>query len=112
MVEPTVVAYGGGVNSTALVVGLLDRGARPDLVLFADTGGEKPETYEYLAAFDVWLARVGFPPLTRVANDGMYRTLEAECRARNTLPSLAFGWRSCSDKYKRRPHDKYLAGWD
>jgi hypothetical protein len=39
---PLVVAYGLGVDSTALLVEFARRGLRPDLVLFADTGGEKP----------------------------------------------------------------------
>src|SRR5262245_7755264 len=112
MNEPIVVAYGGGVNSTALLVGLSNRGQRPDLILFADTGGEKPGTYGYLTQVNMWLQSVGFPVVTPVSNDGMYRTLEAECLARSTLPSLAFGWRSCSDKYKRRPQDKFLAKWN
>lgn len=112
MNEPVVVAFGGGVNSTALLVGLRDRGRRPDLILFADTGGEKPETYAFLGVMEGWLAAAGFPPVTRVANDGAYPTLEAECLANHTLPSLAFGRRSCSDKYKRRPQDKYVAGWE
>jgi len=111
MIEPLVVAYGGGVNSTALLIGLRHRDRVPDLILFADTGGEKPDTYEYLDVIDKWLSSVGFPQLVRVANDGVYRTLEAECLARGTLPSLAFGWRSCSDNYKRRPQDKFLTTW-
>jgi 3'-phosphoadenosine 5'-phosphosulfate sulfotransferase (PAPS reductase)/FAD synthetase len=44
---PLVVAYGLGVNSTALLVEFVKQGIRPDLILFADTGGEKPETYAY-----------------------------------------------------------------
>src|SRR5262249_31380661 len=46
--SPLVVAYGAGVNSTAMLVEFARRGIRPDLVLFADTSAEKPETYEYL----------------------------------------------------------------
>src|SRR5437763_1512685 len=111
MNEPVVVAFGGGVNSTAMLVGLRDRGRRPDLILFADTGGEKPETYASLVAFDGWLRQVGFPAVVRVANDGVRPALEADCLARRTLPSLAFGWRTCADRYKRRPQDKYVAGW-
>ncbi|QDU97641.1 hypothetical protein Pla8534_54920 [Lignipirellula cremea] len=42
---PLVVAYGLGVDSTAMLIGLQRRGVRPDLILFANTGGEKPETY-------------------------------------------------------------------
>lgn len=40
-----VLAYGGGVNSTALLVSLHQRGIPIDLILFADTGGELPSTY-------------------------------------------------------------------
>ena len=41
--QPIVVAYGMGVDSTAMLIGMYLRGLRPDLILFADTGGEKPE---------------------------------------------------------------------
>jgi len=43
------MAYGLGVASTAMLVEFVHRGIRPDLILFADTGGEKPGTYQYLA---------------------------------------------------------------
>ena len=51
---PNVLAYGVGVDSTALLVELEARGEKPDLVITADTGVEKPETYDYqrmIAAF-------------------------------------------------------------
>lgn len=38
--EPIVVAYGAGVDSTAMLIGLRDRGVRVALSLFADTGSE------------------------------------------------------------------------
>ncbi|MBI2481070.1 MAG: hypothetical protein HYV60_21275 [Planctomycetia bacterium] len=34
---PIVVTYGMGVDSTAMRIGLHQRGIRPDLILFADT---------------------------------------------------------------------------
>jgi len=46
--RPLVFAYGLGVDSRAMLVEYGQRGIRPDLILFADTGGEKPETYQYL----------------------------------------------------------------
>ena len=55
--SPLVVAYGLGVDSTAMLIEFADRAIRPDLILFADTGGEKPETYQYLAVlrpFHTW----------------------------------------------------------
>lgn len=50
-----VVSYGGGVNSTALVVMLVGEGWRGPVV-FSDTGAEWPETMEYVAMFGGWLA--------------------------------------------------------
>ena len=43
-----MVSYGGGVNSTALLVGLHQHRIPVDLILFADTGAEHPHTYAYL----------------------------------------------------------------
>src|SRR6516162_3721221 len=37
---PLVVAYGLGVDSTAMLIELAHRDIRPDLILFADTNGE------------------------------------------------------------------------
>ena len=42
-----MVSYGGGVNSTALLVGLHQHRIPVDLILFADTGAEHPHTYAY-----------------------------------------------------------------
>ena len=40
-----IVSYGGGANSTALLVGLHQHRIPVDLILFADTGAEHPHTY-------------------------------------------------------------------
>lgn len=102
----TVASFGGGVNSTAMLIGLKERGERPDLVLFADTGGEKPETYEWRTTFSIQLERWGFPPITTVREERW--TLEEECLREQTLPSIVVGFRSCSDKFKIRPQERYL----
>ena len=109
--SPKIVAYGGGINSTAMLIGMLDNGIRPDLILMANTGGEKPETLRWLGTFADWLNRQGFPALKIVQNDGKYKTLENNCITKKMLPSLAYGFKSCSDKYKRRPQDKYCRQW-
>jgi hypothetical protein len=110
---PLVVAYGLGVNSTALLVEFAARGIKPDLVLFADTGGEKPETYAYLPVIQRYLAGVSFPPVVTVRYEprtAPYRTLEGQCLHTGTLPSLAYGGKSCSVKWKRQPQDRYILG--
>jgi hypothetical protein len=101
------VAYGAGVNSTAMLIGLHRRGIRPDRILFADTGGENPETYGYLPVIQRWLASVGYPQVITVRRTGRYASLEEDCLAHDTLPSLAFGLKSCSLKWKRDPQDAY-----
>jgi hypothetical protein len=105
------VAYGLGVDSTAMLVEFALRGIRPDLILFADTGGEKPETYAYLPVMQEYLVGVGFPAVITVRYEptrAAYRTLEEQCLHTGTLPSLAYGGKSCSLKYKRSPQDKYI----
>src|SRR5262245_17689139 len=108
---PLAVAYGLGLDSTALLIEFATRGIRPDLILFADTGGEKPEPYAYLPVIQQYLAGVGFPPVVTVRYTparAAYRTLEEQCLHTQTLPSLAYGGKSCSLKYKRTPQDKYI----
>ena len=50
--EPLALSFGGGVQTTALLV-MAVRGEveRPDLVAFADTGCEWPETYDYISRY-------------------------------------------------------------
>lgn len=63
---PKIVSYGGGTNLTALLVGLTERNIKVDLILFADTGGERPETYRYVRMFSDWLVEHGQPSITWV----------------------------------------------
>jgi hypothetical protein len=117
--SPVAVAYGLGVDSTALLVELTRRGERPDAVLFADVGGEKDETYAYLPVMQEWLRRHGMPEVTVVKNVvgdfkhwPPYETLEQNCLTNGTLPSLAFGFKSCSIKWKQVPQHKWVKRWD
>ncbi|MDD2610689.1 MAG: phosphoadenosine phosphosulfate reductase family protein [Giesbergeria sp.] len=103
-----IVSYGGGVNSTAMLIEMMRRGESCAVILFADTGGERPETYSYTKMFSEWLVARGYPAIVSVQNDGMHRTLEVECLTNKRLPSVVFGYKSCSDKYKRRPFAKWL----
>lgn len=101
-----VVSYGGGTNSTAMLIGLHERGERPDLILFADTGGEKPHTYDYLVELRIWLDSVGFPQMKIVSAPN--ETLYWACIKNKSLPSIAYGFKTCSLRFKREPIEKYL----
>jgi hypothetical protein len=101
----TVLSYGGGTNSTAMLVGLWERGERPDFILFADTGGERPETYAHRDAVSSWCKNIGFPEIVTVSEA---ETLEANCLRRNALPGIAYGFKSCSEHYKIRPQKRWL----
>tara|TARA_R100000152_G_C6782159_1_gene218694 strand:+ start:7740 stop:8519 length:780 start_codon:yes stop_codon:yes gene_type:complete len=107
-----VLSFGGGTNSTALLVGLIERASPPDLVLFADTGGEHQRTYEHVKMVNEWLVSLGRDEIVTVSNasrEGFRHTsLEDECINNKTLPSLAFGFKGCSVKWKRQPMDRYI----
>ena len=106
-----VMSDGGGTNSMAMLIGLRDAGVVPDVIVFADTGSERPHTYEYMQIKREWLKRNGFPDLTVVRNTnkhGQEQTLEQDCLNRGALPSIAYGFKSCSQKFKIQPIDKLL----
>lgn len=107
----TIVSYGAGTNSTAILVGLWERGERPDAITFADTGGEKPHTYRHLQEVREWCARIGFPDIETLRGDMPQQiidvTLEAECMRLGKLPAKAYGFSSCSDKWKMEPQRRY-----
>lgn len=116
--QPLIVAYGLGVDSTAALIEMHTRDIRPDAILFADTGDEKQETYNYLPIINAWLKSVGFPQVTVVRyqpvnfkNWPPYATLGENCLTNGTLPSLAFGFKSCSLKWKVVPQNKWAETW-
>jgi 3'-phosphoadenosine 5'-phosphosulfate sulfotransferase (PAPS reductase)/FAD synthetase len=111
---PLIVAYGMGVDSTAMLVGLHQRGERPDLITFADTGDEKAETYAYLPTINAWLDSVGFPRVTVVKNARPVsgdKSLSDSCMRLGVLPALAYGQHQCSLVWKRDPQQKFVKGW-
>lgn len=111
-----VASFGGGVNSTAMLIGMHERGEPVDLILFADTGGEKPHTYAHVLEMSEWLVEHGMPAILTVARHttvskleriGTYTTLEEDCLAKQMLPSIVYGYKACSQKYKVEPQDKF-----
>ena len=106
-----VVSYGMGLDSTALLVEMHNRGMRPDLIMFSDLGGEKPETYAYLAIINAWLMTVGFPLITVVSFvpvRASYTTLEGKCLANGVVPSITLNRHQCALVFKRDVQVKFL----
>ncbi len=108
---PLVVSFGGGVDSTAMLIEMKNRGIRPDVILFADTGAERPGTYIHIEIMKAWTRRVGFPEIQtvrKVPPIAPYKNLEGELQKNQGLPALAFGWHSCSVKWKVGPQNVRL----
>nr|WP_300847488.1 hypothetical protein [uncultured Acetatifactor sp.] len=105
-----IVGYGGGTNSTAMLIGLYHRKIPVDLILFSNTGGEQPHTYDFLPIMDRWLEEHGLPTITQVEytdRNGERLTLEQECLRSGSLPAIAYGYKKCSLKHKVAPQDKF-----
>ena len=105
-----VVSFGGGTNSAAMIIGMYLREIPIDLILFADTGGERRHTYDFIEKFDAWLTARGLPEVTFVqyhTKDGERLTLEQECLKSGTLPSIAYGFKKCSLKHKIGTQEKF-----
>src|SRR3546814_1868245 len=109
---PVIAAWGSGVDSTAMIVELAERGEPIDMVLFADPGAEKSRTYAYIPLFQAWMAERGiaseivryqprnfkhWPPYAGIAENMLTNA---------TLPSVVFGGGSCSQKWKAAPQDR------
>lgn len=119
MVEraPVIAAWGAGVDSTAMIVELVERGEPIDMVLFADTGSEKTDTYAFIPVFRRWMDRhdvasdiVRYEP-RNFKHWPPYDSLGTNMLTNATLPSKAFGRGSCSLKWKVAPQDKWTAQW-
>lgn len=101
-----VIAYGGGVNSVAMCLLLIEQKQPISHILFSDTGGEKPGTYDYNAMFSDYLQAQGWPAIERLP---VYKTggLYEDCITNNRMPSIVYGFKTCSEVWKRRPFIRY-----
>lgn len=102
-----VLCWGLGQDSTGMTIGLLERGIRPWKILFADVGSERKDSYAFKPEFETWLKLHGFPTVDTVRyipknfkHWPKYYTLLENCLTNVTLPSLAYGFHTCSSKWK------------
>lgn len=107
-----VCSFGGGTNSTAMLIGMVERGEKCDLIVFADTGGEKPYTYEHIIDMSKWLVAHNMPSIQTVRGTAPKMieddSLEGECLRIKALPSIAYGYKKCSQKWKIAPINMYV----
>lgn len=108
------LSYGGGVNSTALAILLINAGWRGQIV-FADTGAEWPDTYCFMNYFETeWLEPRGLEairlqglPWQRygggVGEPGC--TLIRYCELRRVIPFMALRW--CTVQWKVKPLQRW-----
>lgn len=93
-----------------MLCGFRERDIRPDFISFADTGAEMPHTYEHVSIMqEVVKQWWGLDLLiVRKLYKGRFEGLEGQCLRHKQMPSLAYGRRSCSMKYKHEPQDRAL----
>jgi len=92
------VAFGAGVNSTAMVLLLRRHGYPIREIVFIDTGCEFPETYEYL---NYLIDEVGWEiTVVKPSVEGCTSLLEY-CYKYEISPFRHIRW--CTDKFKIRP---------
>ena len=94
------LSFGGGVNSVALYLYLVEQGEDFEAV-FVHHGTDWPETYDYVAGFQWWLKREGFQPITILRPFAQGNTvLFDHCWDQKMVPSFMSRW--CTDKFKVR----------
>lgn len=106
----TILSFGGGVNTIA-ILHIPDVMGKVDEVIFADTGGEHPETYDYIRTYAEPFIKKLDIPFTVVRGhenaDGVtVESLEEACLRWKIIPSRML--RFCTDKFKLKPIHKYL----
>lgn len=92
---PAVISFSGGRTSAYMLRRVLDAGLQPDVhVLFADTGRERDETYQFVRECEErWQV-----PIHWVKRPGYFTQLITD---RRTLPNPAQRW--CTQELKIRP---------
>lgn len=113
---PVMWAWGVGVDSTAGIIEMHSRGEPIDMVLNAYMP-EKRETHAFRETFMAWMREreipckvVSYEP-KRFKNFPRYSDLLENCLTNGTLPSIAFGFSSCSQKWKVAPQDAWAKTW-
>lgn len=100
-----ILAMGAGLQTTALAILVAEGKVKVDAAIFADTGGEKPETYFYIENYIKPLLASCSIEFIIVQHS---ETLYDYCWRRQDIPSIK--WRWCTDRFKVRPIHKVAKG--
>lgn len=97
------LSYGGGVQSTAMILLAIEgKISRPDYIVFADTGSEMPHTYSLVLQLEQICKDNDLPFETVKADQPLHeRYLE-----RGGLPVI--GIRSCTSTWKIEPINRFM----
>jgi hypothetical protein len=109
-----VASAGLGINTIAGLILATKKGIIFDAINFANPGKEHPDTYKYLYIINPWLLAHGQPAINVLHqnnNKGQFVGLYNDCINQQMLPSVAYGHKSCSQKFKRAPQDKWCNNW-
>lgn len=98
-----VLNLGAGVNSTALLLYLVENDMPLQEVVFADTGAEMIETYEYLPRIEKFCSDLNIQFSTVKSPLG---SLQFLCEREHIIPSRLSRW--CTYKFKIRPIAEHL----
>lgn len=99
----SVLSYGGGVNSSAMIFHLIESGQPIDLVIFADTGEEEARTYDAVERMREVLKAHEIPFYQVQSHHG---NLYDYYLRKKAVPSVMR--RDCTYKFKVSPLRKFL----
>lgn len=117
--EYHLVSFSGGKDSTAMLLGMIERGMQIDCILFCDTGLEFPAMYEHIAKLEKEIGR----PITRVRAEKSFEELMFYADIKRKPDSMAlkrygpdikgYGWagprmRWCTARLKDMPRERFL----
>jgi hypothetical protein len=106
------LSFGGGVNSVAMMLLLLDQKQEFEAV-FVDHETDWPETYEYFNMFQGWLKKNGYkeiivlsPGNIRKKDNKHFNSLYEYCYFYKMVPSIMYRW--CTRVFKVLPVHRYI----
>ena len=102
----TILSYGGGVNSTAIIaLSLQGKLPLPDYIVFSDTGAEWPHTYKYMDYLENKGIRIIY-----ITGGTKGATLIEWCKEKGFIPSRMNRW--CTDYWKIQPIRRFAKSLD